>query len=357
MRRMGRRVAALFILGVYLSTLLAGFLAPYDPSEQDRRFPYAAPFHLTLTAANGVLHLTCRSLSDTARSLSDTSRSSSDSATVSATRAEPTDTQLAFLVHGRRYQILPALLGTGQADLHFFGTASPAPCFLLGTDGYGRDQLTRLLYGARISLWTGLLAALLSLGIGTALGSLAGMAGLWTDEVLMRLGEISMSVPSLYLLLGVRALLPLRTDPTDTFLILVTLIGITGWVRPARLVRGAVLSLKERDYVKIARGFGAGPTYVLWRHILPQLGGLLMTQLAVLVPLYVFAEVTLSFVGLGVNEPIPSWGNMLTPLQQFAVLDTCWWMFAPAAAAIPVALACYVLSLSYGFKMERGSFL
>jgi peptide/nickel transport system permease protein len=115
-------------------------------------------------------------------------------------------------------------------------------------------------------------------------------------------------------------------------------LGIAGWARPARLIRGAVLSVKEREYVTAARAFGASDLYILRRHILPHTSGIVIAQTVSYVPQYVLVETTLSFFGLGVSEPTPSWGNMLAGLQQYSVLQSCWWMFAPAFALVAIFL-------------------
>jgi peptide/nickel transport system permease protein len=146
------------------------------------------------------------------------------------------------------------------------------------------------------------------------------------------------------LLLAVRSVLPLHINPARAFLLLVLVIGLVGWARPARLVRGMVLSAKHRDHVAAARAFGATDLYVLWRHVLPQTTGIVLTQLAVLIPRYILAEVTLSFFGLGVSEPVPSWGNMLTAVQRLDVLTSYWWMFLPGIALGPVFLLYYALA-------------
>ena len=135
-----------------------------------------------------------------------------------------------------------------------------------------------------------------------------------------------------------RAFLPLAVPPLTAFLLVVMVIGAVGWARPARMVRGIVLSAKERDFVRAARGFGASGGYLLRRHILPETMSVVLTQAAILVPQFVLAEMTLSFVGLGVPEPVPSWGNMLASLQHYNVLVSYWWMFAPALALVVFSL-------------------
>ena len=130
----------------------------------------------------------------------------------------------------------------------------------------------------------------------------------------------------------------------ETFLLLVTVMALVGWARPAMLVRSVVKTGRTRDYVVAARSFGASNVHLVRRHVLPQLRGVALTQAAVLVPQYTLAEVTLSFFGLGVAEPVPSWGNMLASLQRYHVLASYWWMFLPAVALVPVFWLYYVLA-------------
>jgi peptide/nickel transport system permease protein len=244
---------------------------------------------------------------------------------------------LQFFVQGEPYKIA----GTLTTRTHFVGIAEPGHLFLLGSDAYGRDQFSRFLYGGQLSLLAGLLAAVLSLALGIAVGGIAGFYGGWLDNFLMRGGELFLALPWLYLLFAVRAALPLHVSQAQVFLLLVAVVGLIGWARPARLVRGIVLSSKERNSVLAARGFGATDFYLLRRHILPEAYGAILTQITLLIPQYILAEVTLTFLGLGVGEPMPSWGSLLASLQQYYVLATYWWMFLPALLLIPLFLAFY----------------
>jgi len=158
----------------------------------------------------------------------------------------------------------------------------------------------------------------------------------------MRTGELTLALPWLYLLLALRSFLPLHISTTQTFLLLIAVIGAAGWVRPARLVRAVVLSGKERDFVQAARGFGASHLYLLRRHILPQTWGVVLTQATVLIPQFILAEVSLSFLGLGVGEPVPSWGNMLAEGMQYHAIVSHPWLLLPGLATIPVLL-CYLM--------------
>jgi peptide/nickel transport system permease protein len=325
-RRIGPALAAGFLALLYAAALGAGFLAPYGYEQQDRELSYAPPVHLRWIDAGGRLQLhpfLYRWVEEPGSpGLYKEDRS----------RAFP----LRFLV--------PAPPGATGARVRLLGVDAPARLNLLGTDRFGRDQLSRLLYGARISLASGLLAAALAVALGLLAGAAAGFRGGWIDQALMRGSELFLALPWLYLLLAVRAILPLDLAPAGGFLAVVAVLGAVGWAGPARLVRGAVLSARGSDYVLAAQGFGASGAYVLRRHVLPRALGVALTQLALLVPQYVLAEVTLSFLGLGVAEPVPSWGTMLAELERYDVLLSDRWMLWPAVLLTGVVLSYHTLS-------------
>jgi len=317
----GRILRWLIVLGgLHLLVACAGFLAPYDPIQQDREHPYLAPTRVHLVDAQGQLHL--RPFFYGPR-LKDGSFDQFEEDT-----SKPIPTH--FFASGARYK----LLGFLPCKVHLFGTAGTR-LYLMGSDGLGRDQFSRILYGGQISLLSGLLGAVFTLLMGALIGTLAGFFGGWRDSLLMRLAELFLALPWLYLLFALRAFLPLTVSPLKAFLLVIVGLATVGWARPARLVRGVVLSAKERDFVRAARGFGAGNGYLLRHHIVPETSSVLLTQAAILVPQFVLAEMTLSFLGLGIPEPAPSWGNLLASLQQFSVLVSYWWMYLPAVAIVP----------------------
>lgn len=309
-----------FLVLLHAIILAAGFVAPYDPSYQDRDRPYAPPMKIHFVDASGEFQ--CWPFVYLQR----VKEGSFDQYEDDHTARIP----VKLFVRADSYRVLGIIPGT----LHLFGAKS-ARINLLGTDGYGRDLFSRVLYGGQISLLAGLLATFVSLLIGALVGSTSGYFGGWTDAIVMRFAELCLALPWLYLLFGVRAFLPLLVSPVYAFLIIVLTIGALGWARPARLIRGVALSAKERDFVRAAKGFGASHIYILRRHILPQTRSVILTQAAILIPQYVLAEVTLSFLGLGIPEPAPSWGNLLTNLQQYSVLSSYWWMYLPALAMVP----------------------
>ena len=336
----------LVVLGVLHGIVLsAGFFAPYDPVEQDRKSPYLPPMRLHLTDVRGDLHV--RPFVYSAR----LHEGSFDQYEEDTTEAHP----VKFFQSGARYR----LLGFLPCRMHFFG-AENARIYLLGTDAYGRDQFSRLLFGGQVSLFAGLLGAGITLLIGLSIGAVAGYYGGWRDNVLMRVAELFLALPWLYLLFALRAFLPLAVSPLKAFFLIIAVIGVVGWARPARLVRGAVLSAKERDFVRAARGFGASNGYLLRRHILPETSSVLLTQAAILIPQYVLAEMTLSFLGLGVPEPVPSWGNLLSSLQQYSVLVSYWWIYLPALIMVPfflgyLGLASSLQERKVAYKIQTSS--
>ena len=309
------------LAGLHLMLLFASFVAPYDPTTQDRELPYAPPARLHFEGSSG-FHIRPFVYASTRVPGGDEAGSYKED----RGREYP----LRFLVSGPSYKFL----GIHETTVHLFEVAEPGKVLLLGTDGYGRDEFSRVLFGGQISVAAGITATVITLLAGSILGIIAGYYGRWIDEALMGVTELFLSLPWLYFLLGVRAFLPLHLSALRTFFLLTGVIGLIGWARPARLVRGIVLSSRNRNYVLAARGFGGSDFYLMRRHILPEAFGVLLTQAALLVPRYIAAEVTLSFFGLGVSEPVPSWGNMLSTLGQYSVLVSYGWLLAPACALV-----------------------
>lgn len=297
------RIAVTVLALVHLAAAGAGFLAPYDPSEQHRDYPWMPPTPLRI---------------DNGRLVAD-------------------GREVRFLVReGGRLRLL--------------GVPEPGKIFLLGTDGLGRDQYSRLLYGARISLFSGLSAALLAALAGGLLGAIAGYYGRWADQLVMRAAELFLSLPWMYLLLAARAFFPLETDPRTLLFTIIAILGLIGWARPARLTRGIVMSAKRRDYVLASRGFGASSAWVLRQHILPEALPTLLVFLGLAIPQFVLAEATLSFLGLGAGASVPSWGLLLAELGRLEAMTAYWWLTLPAIAFACVFLCYHVI----GEALQRG---
>lgn len=253
--------------------------------------------------------------------------------------------ELVFFVRGEQ---APLFLGV-RTSWHLFGVRSapsarragvfnredrerPLRFYLLGADPLGRDVFSRLVHGARPAL---LIAALSLAGaflIGFALGGLAGYYGGIGDAALMRIAELVESVPILFLLLAWRAALPLQLSVEMSLFTLVALFVLVSWAAVARITRGCVLSLKTQDFVLSALALGAGPGWILRRHLLPNALTPALIQATVMLPSFLLGEAALSFLGLGVPEPEPSWGNMLTAARDLSVLYAHPWLLAPGFA-------------------------
>lgn len=235
----------------------------------------------------------------------------------------------------------PRLLTNVSYDRQFRDAvdAPPSPRFPLGTDELGRDRLSRLLYGTRISLLAGVGAALLSTALAAVVGGLAGFLGGWVDRCCVAWIDLMLSLPWLFLLVIVRALLPLNLSPALSIVVTFSMISLLGWASAARVIRATCRSLRDSDLVLQARASGIGNWRILTRHVLPNARPALRGQFSTSVPIYILAEANLGLLGMGVSDPVPSWGNLLRSLER---------PLPPALAAwAPLGLMVIVMSCLY----------
>jgi peptide/nickel transport system permease protein len=221
--------------------------------------------------------------------------------------------------------------------------AANAPWFPLGTDALGRDQFARLAFGTRLSLGVALTAACGALLLGALIGAVAGFAGGTIDDGLMRLSDFIVALPAIYVVLALRAAMPLVLSVPEVFGTMVGVLTLVGWPLPARGVRAVIAAERAREYAEAARAIGASRTRLLLRHLLPAARGFLIVQTTLLVPAFVLAEATLSYVGLGFGESIPSWGAMLREAGQGRAFIDAPWLFAPAITIVASAIAVNLL--------------
>lgn len=317
-RRMAMGGAILLVL-LYLAAFFAGFLAPYKYDRLDKERSFHRPTGLRLQG----LRLAVVKYHKT-----------QEPATY-----EPVADQivpLQFFISGDRYK----LFGLINCSVHLFGTTDPdAPVFLMGADQFGRDIFSRLLYGSQISLSIGLIGISLSLSLGMIIGGFSGYVGGATDAVLMRLCELIMSIPGLYLIMALRSVFPASLSSTWVYLLIIVILSFIRWASSARVIRGMALSLRERQYVMAARALGQSRWKIVFRHILPGTFSYVIVAATLSVPYYILGEVVMSYLNVGIQEPEASWGLMLNAAQNSQYLQDFPWLLAPGGAIFLTVLA------------------
>ena len=214
--------------------------------------------------------------------------------------------------------------------------APPSRQHWLGTDDLGRDRFARVLYGTRISLLLAPAAALLSTLLAALVGGVTGyLGGIWARAA-MALTDVFLALPWLFLLIMVRALLPLNVSPLVSVLVTFCMLGLLGWTSAARVLCASAASLRESDFVRQARASGIRDTRLFWIHVLPNLNPVLYAQFWISIPVFILSEANLGILGLGVAEPMPSWGSLLKELEGLVSLGAEPWKFAPLVLLILV---------------------
>jgi peptide/nickel transport system permease protein len=222
--------------------------------------------------------------------------------------------------------------------------AGPSTAHRLGTDALGRDSLSRLLYGTRVSLLLAPAAALLSTLIAAVLGSAAGFLGGWFERIILAATDLSLALPWLFLLLTVRAMLPLDVPPMVSVIIAFLMMGLLGWQASVRVIYAAARSIRDSDFLLLARSSGCKSARLLLCHVAPNLRSLFYAQFWISIPLFILTEANLSILGLGVMEPMASWGNLLRGFEDFSALGANPWRLVPLILLVIVVM-CFQLVL------------
>ncbi len=252
---------------------------------------------------------------------------------------------IGFFVTGDRYRFL----GLIETRVHLFGLrgvenipeADPERpmLFLLGSDSFGRDILSRLLYGGRVSLSVGLVGVAITFALGMLIGGASGYFGGRTDMLIQRLCEMLMMMPGFYLLLALRAAIPANWSSFETYLAIVVILSFIGWASLARIIRGLVLSISEMDYVTSARAMGVPHSRIIVRHVLPNTFSYAIVAATMSIPGYILGESGLSLIGLGIQDPEASWGNMLSHAMDIAQIRFHPWILIPGVLIFITVMA------------------
>ncbi|MBW4660164.1 MAG: ABC transporter permease [Drouetiella hepatica Uher 2000/2452] len=345
------RIGASILLMFYLVVIFAEFVAPYSPKTSQPDGSLLPPTQIHWFSEQGFTGPQVYPTTQGPVSLETGDRALK----IDRTRPSP----LRLFVQGDEYQFLQVKLPLPtqfslsdpkledielfpgiKSNLHLFGTTGEGRINLLGTDEQARDQFSRLVHGGRISLFIGIVGTLITFPLGLLVGGISGYFGGVVDVVLMRIVEVLMVIPSIYLLVALGGILPPGLTSAQRFLLIVIITSFVSWSGLARVVRGQVLSIKERVYVQAAKAMGGRSLYIILRHILPQTATYIIISATLTIPSFIVAEAVLSLIGLGIQEPDPSWGNMLSVATNASVLVLQpWLVWSPAILIVLTVLA------------------
>ncbi|MEH2070457.1 MAG: ABC transporter permease [Nostoc sp.] len=342
------RFGAILLLIFYIAVIAADFVAPYDPYDSQPNGSLLPPTKVYWVSQSGQFigpHVYPTTQGETNLETGDREL------IVNFKKPSP----LRLFVSGAEYRLfqlslpLPpkwdevTIIPGIPLNWHLFGTTTGAKFNLLGTDDQGRDQLSRLLYGGRISMFIGIFGVAISFPLGLLIGGISGYFGGWTDSIIMRLAEVLMTFPSIYLLVTLGAVLPPGLTSTQRFLLIVLITSVIDWAGLARVIRGQVLSIKEREFVQAARAMGGNRLYIIVRHVLPQTATYVIISATLAVPSFIGAEAILSLIGLGIQQPDPSWGNMLSLASNASIMVLQPWLIWPPAVLIILTVLAFNL--------------
>lgn len=327
-------ISAYILVIMYVSVILAGFLAPYHMHTTQRNNYLQPPSKIYWKDENGKLSMPFVYKSAMLDPLTQKYEEIKDKKYYIKLFTRSDDPRNMWSLFGLKSNV--HLFGARAAD------GEEGLVFLMGSDDYGRDLFSRILYGGRASLFVGWAGIVITLTIGMLFGGISGYYGGIIDNIMMRSAEIIMSIPSFYLLLALAAVLPRDLSSTMRYFLIVAILSFISWAGMARIIRGMVLSIKTHEYVQAARAIGTSDMRIITKHILPNTLSFVIVSATLSIPSYILGESGLSFLGLGIQEPDASWGNMLTSAMNLQTLERAPWNLL-AGVFIFAAVLCYNL--------------
>ena len=325
------KIALIILAVLYAVILFADFIAPYTNHSANRSLSYAPPSKVYTIDENGKISwpYTYNYIREYEPALMQTIYKQDRSQKY----------YIKLFAKGEKYKFL----GIIPSDRHLFGVDKGGEIHLLGTDINGRDVFSRLLFGGRISMTVGFLSLFIVFPIGLLYGGISGYFGGIIDMLMMRFAEAIMAIPSFYLLIILAAILPSGMTSIQRFSLIIVILALIGWAGFARVIRGMVLSIKKEDFVSAEKVLGASDLRIILKHILPQTTSYVIIALTLSVPSYILAESGLSFLGLGIQQPDASWGNMLKEAQEFTNIFYRPWLLTPGLLIFIAVLSFNVL--------------
>lgn len=319
-RRLKRHRLAVFsfrvLLILYLSALFAPLIAPYHYATEKRFFSYAPPSRIRIVDSQGNLN----------RPFVYKRSYQFDQFYRRIYEEDKTEKfPIKFFTRGDSYRFLGLL----ELDFHLFGVDAPAYLNLFGTDSRGRDLFSRIIYGGQISLSIGLVGVFIALLIGSLIGGISGYFGGKVDSFLMRFSEVVMAIPSFYLMLSLRSIYSDELTSLEIYFLIVFIMSFIGWPGIARVVRGMAISLRKREYVLAARALGGSHFKTITKHIIPHTFSYLVVVVSISIPGYILGESALSLLGLGIQDPYASWGNLLSEAMAISQIRLHPWILIP----------------------------
>ena len=321
------RVALFVLVIIYMLLFFADFIAPYTKDFSDRTMAYVPPSKIFTIDENGRF--------SKPYTYNYIREFDSNTLEIKYRFDRSKKHYIKFFAKGEPYKFL----GLIPSSIHLFTTDKDGRIYLLGTDINGRDVFSRLLFGGRISMTIGFLALFVLFPIGLLYGGISGYFGGKVDMIMMRFAEAIMSIPSFYLLIILASILPSGMTSAQRFLLIVIILALIGWAGFARVVRGMVLSIKTQEYIQAAQSIGASKFRIITKHILPQTTSFVIVAMTLSVPSYILSESGLSFIGLGIQQPDASWGNMLKEAQEFTNIIYRPWLLTPGVLIFISVLA------------------